>query len=383
MDNNERQSLVQNNKFLGTDVCQNNNNKKTNKNQNYSSINDLLIIREKSPNKEIQQQISNNNNIINFIKQKNKFYIENSFDNKGAIEFLASKEVAMRVIKLNDEIIEEQKNNNLTNKNPIKMHFLDTDEDLRKNYKKNKSSKVEGKKTISPRKSRKTNKKRVSDNQIIKLGNTKIKKHKKDKKDKKVKIENKGKHNSITLIENNNKDIDKGNIIIFDNANNDSQSDIYKFIIDNANEPEENFDKMLKKELKKVEHLKNHKNKDKKNESKKGLKLQPKRFNSVVFLKKRKTQSIFQFSEINRNLMKNDNIEISSISGESNCDLNKKKIKRKYGSIQINSRQIKAKIKKKMKKGKFDDKNNNNKIINKIDINSDKDSIISILSDLM
>ena len=140
---------------------------------------------------------------------------------------------------------------------------------------------------------------------------------------------------------------------------------------------------MLKKELKKVEHLKNHKNKDKKNESKKGLKLQPKRFNSVVFLKKRKTQSIFQFSEINRNLMKNDNIEISSISGESNCDLNKKKIKRKYGSIQINSRQIKAKIKKKMKKGKFDDKNNNNKIINKIDINSDKDSIISILSDLM
>ena len=53
----------------------------------------------------------------------------------------------------------------------------------------------------------------------------------------------------------------------------------------------------------------------------------------------------------------------------------KKKIKRKCGSIQINSNQIKAKIKKKMNKGIFNDKYNN--------FNSDKDSIISILSDLM
>ena len=377
MDNHKRQSLVQNKNVLGIDVCQNNNNKKTNKKQKYSNISNILEIGEESSNTKIHQQISNNN-IINFIKQKKKFFIENSFDYKGTREFLASKEVAMRVIKLNDEIIEEQKNNNLSNNNSIKMHFLDTEEDLPKNYKRNKSSKVEGKKTISPRKSRKTNKKMISDNQITKLGNIKIKKHKMDKK---VKNENKGKHNSINLIENSNKDTDKENIIIFDKESNDSQSEIFKFIIDHANEEEENFDKMLKKELEKVGNLKNKKNKVKKNASKKDLKLPPKRFNSVVFLKNRKTESIFQFSEINKNLMKNDNINLSSISGESNCDsLHKKTKKGKCDSNQINNRQIKEKKKKKKNKGKFD---NNNKIKNKIDINSDKESIISILSDLM
>ena len=250
------------------------------------------------------------------------------------------------------------------------MHFLDTDQDYQdlRHLKKNKSSKMAGKRIISPRKSRKAHKKIVSDHQIIKLGSTKIRKHKKDKK---VKIETK----INTLNENNNKDNDKINI--YDKPdNNDSQSDIYKFIIDHANESGENFDKMLKKEIKKVEHLKHNKTKGKKISSKKNLKLRPKRFNSVVFPKKRNTHSIFEYIETTKNLMKHDNIELSSISGESNYEAShKKKIKRKFGSIQINSNQIKAKIKKKMNKGIFNDKYNN--------FNSDKDSIISILSDLM
>ena len=373
---NKKRTLIQNKKFLDTEHLYNNN-QKINKNQLYSSFNNLAVIGEKISNKEIQQ-MSNKNNIINFIKQKKRFCIENSFDNRGTREFLASKEVAMRVIQLNDEIIEEQNKNNLTNKNLLNLNFLDVD--LQNKIKRNKSSKAAGKRNIIPRKSKKTNKKIVSDNHLIKLGN---KNTKKQKKNKKQKSENISKQNSSTLIAN----IEKGNdnVKIFEKVSNDSQTNIYKLFIEHANEPEENFNKILQKELKKVEILKNSKiTEQKKSASGKNLKLRPKRFKSVAFLKKREAQSIFQFSEKNKNLMKNDSIDISSISGGNNSEsLRKKKIKRSYGSIQMNNRQIKAKIKTKINKGRFNDKYNNNKIRNKFEINSDKDSIISILSDLM
>ena len=377
MDNNQKQPLIQNKKFLCTDVY--NNKKKIIKNQKYSSFNNLATINGKVSNENFPQ-ISNTNNIINFIKQKKRFFIENSFDNKGTREFLASKEVAMRVIKLNDEIIEEQKNNHLTNKNLLKLNFINADENenLPNNIKRNKSSKTAGKRNNIPRKSKKTNKKVVSDHQLIKLEN---KKTKKSKKNKKQKSEKECKQNNNSLIENSNKCSDNIKNIIFDKASNDSQSNIYKLFIDHANEPDENFNKILKKELKKVENLKNNKKTEqKKSESTKNLKLRPKRFNSVAFLKKRENQNIFKFSEINKNLMKNDDIDVSSISGGNNGDsLRKKKIKRTYGSIQINNKQIKENIRKKINKGRINDKYNNNKI----EINSDKESIISILSDLM
>ena len=62
----------------------------------------------------------------------------------------------------------------------------------------------------------------------------------------------------------------------------------------------------------------------------------------------------------------------------------KKMVRRAYGSIQINNRQVKENIYKQMEKESKDkDNNNDNLIVGKEDINSDKDSIISILSDLM
>ena len=72
------------------------------------SKNDLILPSktEKNYANSTKKDISN---IIDFIKQKNRFILQNSFDIKGTREFLASKEVAMRVIKLNDEIIEEDK----------------------------------------------------------------------------------------------------------------------------------------------------------------------------------------------------------------------------------------------------------------------------------
>ena len=213
----------------------------------------------------------------------------------------------------------------------------------------------------------------------------------KKKSNKKVKFKkSESKVNGGNLNSSNN---DNENNIIFDKPDNESLSNIYKFFIDNANESEENFNKKLKKELKKVENMKQNKEKSKekavkvkrKSLSKKDLRKRPKRMNSVSVPKK-ETQSAFIFSEINKNLMKDD-IDVSSI-GENDTKQNtnekKKMVRRAYGSIQINNRQVKENIYKQMEKESKDkDNNNDNLIVGKEDINSDKDSIISILSDLM
>ena len=105
--------------------------------------------------------------------------------------------------------------------------------------------------------------------------------------------------------------------------------------------------------------------------------------NSVIVQKSSDIKTLFMFSEYNKNLMINDGISISSISlkNENICtspnEKNKKKIKRQYGSIQMNDNKIKERIKQKINKVKDENEKKNEEII------SDKDSIISILSDLM
>ena len=87
-------------------------NKKTirkGKSHQTSNKNDLIFLPRPEP--KLNQTTKKNINVIDFIKQKKRFIIQNVFDLKGTREFLASKEVAMRVIKLNDEIIEDIKKN--------------------------------------------------------------------------------------------------------------------------------------------------------------------------------------------------------------------------------------------------------------------------------
>jgi hypothetical protein len=386
MNNNNKNSLIKNRSlFSETDNIQNQLVKNHQTNQRYCSFNNLTNLGNKF-NKESPIKLQNKNknknlNIINFIKQKKRFFIENSFDNKGTIQFLASKEIAMRVIKLDDEIIDKNinkkknknKNKNLTNKDIIKLEFMDIDDNTFNNLENHKSSKAAGKRTISPRKSRKTSKRIISQKDILKIENKKTKKSKKSKKTKNLK------NNNNSLIANTNQNSDKKNFIIFDKESNDSHSNIYKFFIDNANEPEENFQKKLKKELKKVENIKNKK----KAISRKDLKLGTNRLNSVSIRKNKDYQSVFRFSEISKNLMINDDINVSSIDENNDSLRNKTNKKRSFGSVQYNNKQIKERIKKKISKDIYDDKDNNNKIKSKIEINSDKDSIISILSDLM
>lgn len=93
---------------------------------NYTKPDTNIILAKTKSQKSTKNDITSSTkkilNLIEFIKEKNKFFIQNAFDANGTREFLASKEVAMREIKISDEIIEgNQKkvkfNNNNINEN--------------------------------------------------------------------------------------------------------------------------------------------------------------------------------------------------------------------------------------------------------------------------
>ena len=358
------------------------------------SVNNLTLI--KTPKIRPHQLIFN---VIDFIKQKNKFYLENSFDAKGTREFLASKEVAMRVIKLDDEIKpEENIRISQTNKNLLLINHSGGNE----NGNVIKHSSKTHKNTISPRKTRKSHNKKMNKEfnlEIKEYTGKKSRKLKKSSKKTKDKISVVEADNDSSNLDSNSNDSNKKKNVIFDKLSNDSNEEIYKFIIDNANEPDENFQKKLQKELKKVENIKQsrekEKDKDKKNKdkrksiSRKDIHLKrPKRLNSVIVDKRKESQSIFMFSEINKKLMDNDDLELSSIGENKKCytpkNINKKNIRRAFGSIQINNQKVKERLHKKMSEDIENNENEKNfDTTRKVEIISDKDSIISILSDLM
>ena len=348
------------------------------------SSNNLTQIKKKNIN--ANEPLKKVINVVDFIKQKKRFFIEDSFDIKGARNFLASREVAMRVIKLNDEIEDEKKNKKehfKTDKNLIQLDFMSP----KNKAKKHKSTKLVKKRTISPRKSRKKVKRmNFEENGFEEEKKDKIKKSSK-------KMKEKNNENSSYISSKGDDSDDKKN----KKSSNDDK--IYKFFIDNANEPDDNFQIKLEKEIRKVESLKKtRKKKEKdteicrKSQSKKDLKFKkPRRMQSVIVPRFKETQSQFMFSEMNKNMMKNDDINISSIAEDEKCcsspkKANKKKVKRAFGSIQINNMQFKERILQSMDKNiddKEDDKKDNENEKGRIEIKSDKESLISILSDLM
>ena len=365
----------------------------------YSSQNNITLLSKKDLN--LSHSSKKKLNIVDFITQKKKFFIQNSFDVNGTKEFLASKEVAMRTMKLNDEIIEVNNNflvgeKNYTNKNLIKLNYNLIEED-KKHY-----MKIEGKNTISPRKTRKSHKIKANRELILEANYISPKKTKKSKKfsksPKKTKhkeAKNEYKKNSSIIDSESSEHYKKEKNK--QNGDRDSLYNIYKFGTDNAKESEENLNQKLKKELKKVKnfehsHENNHNNKEEKlrrksiNKNNPNTK-KPKRHNSFIISKKKKVPNSFLFSEITKNLMKNDDdISISSIGINNPNDLkdnkvDKKVIKRKFASIEINNRKIKETLQKEMEKDK-DNKKNVFSSDNE-ESNSEKESIISILSDLM
>jgi len=346
------------------------------------SLNNLTLVKrdklkiEQSPNKIL--------NAIEFIKQKNRFFIKTVFDAKGTREFLASKEVAMKIIKLNDEIEEKnikEKEHSIIQKNLLHLDLMNSS----KSTKKNNSSKTACKRTLSPKKSRKKSKRKNLEEKLIEEKENK--KQKKSSKKLKKKISN----NSSNIESNIDSNKEKNNIIMEDKAdNNSSKKEIYKLYIDNESESDNNFQKKLKKEINKCVSMKNiqrikMKNKERmKFQSKKDFNYKrPKRLeSSIIKNKSQETQSIFLFSEINKNKMEEDDMNISSIGEiEKICvspkKKNKKKVKRLFNYT------INKEKKRERSCNQFDGKEANENEEGRVEIKSDKDSLISILSDLI
>lgn len=312
-------------------------NKKTirkGKSHQTSNKNDLIFLPRPEP--KLNQTTKKNINVIDFIKQKKRFIIQNVFDLKGTREFLASKEVAMRVIKLNDEIIEDIKKN-------------DEDSDIKVIYNTN-----------------------VGDN----MDNLRKKVNKKISA---IPVKSKFKSNKEIFLD----------------------LDLKKFIKDkiNSKESQDNLSPKPKIKSKKSKKIKkeSYENKGELVSPKKksndklsiiNLTSKKKEYSSSVLPKHKQTQSQFLFSEINQKLMADDELNLSGISNRNmSPKLNYKSKPRddiyysQINNFKIFDENIKNKINEDIieeDKSKENDKENL-----EFQINSDKESLISILSDLM
>ena len=299
-----------------------------------STKNDLIFLSRPEP--KLNQSTKKNINVIDFIKQKKRFIIQNVFDLKGTREFLASKEVAMRVIKLNDEIIEDIKKN-------------DEDSDIKVIYNTN-----------------------VGDN----MDNLRKKVNKKISA---IPVKSKFKSNKEIFLD----------------------LDLKKFIKDkiNSKESQDNLSPKPKIKSKKSKKIKkeSYENKGELVSPKKksndklsiiNLTSKKKEYSSSVLPKHKQTQSQFLFSEINKKLMADDELNLSGISNRNmSPKLNyKSKPKDDIYYSQINNFKIfDENIKNKINEDiiEEDKSKENDKENLEFQINSEKESLISILSDLM
>ncbi len=305
------------------------------------STNNLTIV---SKNDCKSNQPSKELNVVNFIKQKKKFILENSFDIKGTREFLASKEVAMRVIKLNDEIIEEDKK--------IEDDFgvpgiYDTNVGDDYANIKNASKKIAG-----------------------------------------VQVKNKFRSNKDIFFDMDLKKFKKELITIKDGIKESKNDLIHK--------------KKSKKKLKKNSKESSDKQVTRLSHKKKiddnflKIDFSPKKMlsSSGLPLQKRE-KSQFLFSELNKKLMADEGLNLSGISGKNiSPKINKNSLQNDVFFTDIKNTQFKARYIKKitediyeedknLNKGNEQKENNGTALPAPIPINSDKESLISILSDLM
>ena len=356
-------------------------------------------------------------NVIEFIKDKNKFCIKNLFDENGAEKFLKSKEIALMEIKLNDEIIcvnNKKKSLRLikssnTNENSINIINKSANENrgeycLKKINKSsnlniddnslkfiNKSGNEDGneygaKITIKSanleEKNDKDDKYRISPK--IRRGKT-INQNKKRKKVKKIRQnktdKKKSKNKNIDNLYDNNMNI-KAKDKKSNSHDSNSSHHLYKFIIDNANESEDIFNEKLEKEMKRFQTKRlNSKNYNNNNNNNNYIKTstnkkstngdKPKNLRQCM-TNKGTRKSIFNFSQNAKALMESNDFELSSINDRTMQNKNESnffKIIESTRKKEINN------------KGTFDDEKKEHD--DNIEINSENHSLMSILSGLM
>ena len=237
--------------------------------------------------------------LLDFIKQKKKFNLDNIFDVNGAKDFLSSKEKAMIEIKLDDEIMHKKKKKNSTviTKKSSAIELKNEGDIKSKNSINKKAATIISKEDKNNKNNfKKENRKKYTDS--------------------KYKNKENNNNNQGSKIDN-----DNNNILIIDELNQHSKESnfFYKFIIDNANDSEDEFQKKLEKILTNVENKRRkNKNERKTVKDKKSVVDENNneifRSNSVKNLKKR--GNIFIYSEKTKNLMENEDIDISSIGDD-------------------------------------------------------------------
>jgi hypothetical protein len=336
------------------------------KNSSFYNANSLIVTQEKSLTNSIVSQknyINKNDKIIQkkienpieFIKQKKKYFLQDFFDVKGTKDFIASKEQALEEIKLNDEILFEDKRKKIRKNKKV---VLDTSN---RNIK-------------EPLKNKKRRKRRAMSciYEHIDIEDKKFNKRKKISNSKK-KIESNiydNRNYKIKESENNN----DNNVFIIDNKINESKDSkdsnyIYKFIIDNANESDEKFNKKFEKVIEKYEK-KNKKeipistvftNKEK-FRAEEMVKYKSTLFYNTVINK----DNNFDFSAKTKGLMVNDDLSVSAISNAYNVSNNGK----------INKKNNKLSRKKERRRSQIIFSEKVRRFLN-------DDSIISVLDDLI
>ena len=294
--------------------------KKINKKKNNSFL--KIIHNRSSSTFSISSSINNNKNIsneipskistpIDFIKHKKKFVIPDSFDINGANNFLAEKEVAMMTINLEDDILEENMGKNFKKSNKNLFNLDSGNYSFLEENKKIENKIVEGKKN--------NNAKKTSNYKLI---NSTSKKKKKSKyisyfqSNINSNINSNSNSNFKNNIKSNLESINDSNgnnkFFIFNHHDSKKSDYLYKFIIENANETDDNFHKKFEKvvkemETKKPNQLNVHKNKKlyihNSSTSNMIVKENGKSNNES---KSKKCGSIFMFSENSRKMMIND-----------------------------------------------------------------------------
>ncbi len=342
---------------------------KKKKKTSFFNINSILVPQEKPLTNCIEPSnnyIENNYQInhkkiktpIEFIKQKKKFFMQDFFDINGTNDFIASKELALKKIELNDEILIEKKEKINNNIKSI------SDKDNKYNIKDSKKS------SANVIKSKKRGKRNTAC-YVYKGIKLEDRKHnnRKQKPNSKKQIE------LNNHINNKNKRNESDNIFIIDNKSIESKDSnyFYKYIIDNANESDEKFQEKFEKIIEKYERENNKEMPISKAFTSKEL-VRDKDIVKCSSSKFGKTQkdNNFNYSEKIKDLMINDNIFVSAISNEYKViDTTKKEISNKNNNI----------IKKK-KENKYSNVFFNEKVKQIINDVEKKDSIISVLDDL-
>ena len=307
--------------------------------QQYLSTNATDTTGNKKEN--IEKKSQKELNINSFIQQKNKFYISKFFNEKETKKFLASKDIALKRIKIEDEIENINNNNRIIDKD-CKSQKMET-----KNEEKVKHPIQKGN-SVSPRKKRTKN---LNDKNKILNQN------------KNVKNKNNGKKSDNEII--NFKKINTET-----NYNNDFK-DNYNFIIDNEDESEDKFHKKLKKEIKAVKTDKNYSNNKNVNNSRRTQKNNMKKYkNNMKVNMSEKKMNPFEYSEITKNLMVGKEIEVSSINDDTpkSPERNQTKKLETLGDKKDDTKKY------------LNYKNNSS---SQMCINSSHESLMSILSDLI